>query len=111
MRTSSTWCCCPSLRWHYPDQVQPVGGDEVGHPLSLAFPSSLANKIHAIYSYQGTNIDIMKYSTQHGRFAKPPFCSARNTGAQIPFILLGSMLYYFSFYIVLFAYFDKEPIL
>src|SRR5450759_1890247 len=35
--TSST---CPSLRWHYPDQVQPVGGDRIGHPLSLAFPSS-----------------------------------------------------------------------
>jgi hypothetical protein len=31
---------CPSLRWHYPDQVQPVGGDRLGHPLSLAFPSS-----------------------------------------------------------------------
>src|SRR5260370_24104323 len=30
---------CPSLRWHYPDQVQPVGG-EIGHPLSLASPSS-----------------------------------------------------------------------
>src|SRR5438552_18441504 len=40
IKTSSTWCCCPSLRWHYPDQVQPVGGDRVGHPLSSAFPSS-----------------------------------------------------------------------
>jgi hypothetical protein len=35
---------CPSLRWHYPDQVQPVGG-EIGHPLSLAFPSSHSEQI------------------------------------------------------------------
>jgi hypothetical protein len=34
----------PSLRWHYPDQVQPVGG-EIGHPLSLAFPSSHSEQI------------------------------------------------------------------
>jgi hypothetical protein len=32
--------CCPSLRWHYPDQVLSVGGDQLGHPLSPAFPSS-----------------------------------------------------------------------
>ena len=32
--------CCPSLRWHYPDQVLSVGGEQIGHPLSLACPSS-----------------------------------------------------------------------
>src|SRR5258708_38446240 len=34
MRTSSTWCCCPSLRWHYPDQVLAVGGA----PFQPGFP-------------------------------------------------------------------------
>ena len=58
IKTSSTWCCCPSLRWHYPDQVQPVGGDRIGHPLSLAFPSSPGEQDKRY---------TMKYNTQQSR--------------------------------------------
>ncbi len=70
MRTSSTWCCCPSLRWHYPDQVLAVGGDRVGHPLSPASPSSPWRTIDMLNNdYQSA---AMKYTTHHGSCAKQP---------------------------------------
>ena len=38
----STFYVSP-LRWHYPDQVQRVGGMILVHPLSAAHPSSPIN--------------------------------------------------------------------
>src|SRR2546421_11221450 len=49
---TSTWSWCPSLRWHYPDQVQPVGGDEVGHPLSLKAPGEQDKRYTKKYNTQ-----------------------------------------------------------